>query len=65
VGGSPADMQELEQSAAEVAPILRALGNERRLMIVCKLVEWGEANVISLAEAVAYRNRLCRSISRS
>ena len=50
--GSPAEMQELEQSAAEVAPILRALGNERRLMIVCKLVEWGEANVTSLAEAV-------------
>ena len=50
--GSPAEMQELEQSAAEVAPILRALGNERRLMIVCKLVEWGEAKVSSLAEAV-------------
>ena len=25
--------------------MLRALGNERRLMILCKLVEWGEANV--------------------
>jgi len=45
-------MQELEKSAAVVAPILRALGNERRLMIVCKLAEWGEANVTSLAEAV-------------
>ena len=52
MSGSPAEMQELEQSAAEVAPILRALGNERRLMIVCKLVEWGEANVTSLAEGV-------------
>ena len=50
--GSPDQIQELEQSAAEVAPILRALGNERRLMIVCKLVEWGEGNVTSLAEAV-------------
>jgi ArsR family transcriptional regulator len=32
--------------------MLRALGNERRLMILCKLVEWGEANVSGLAEAV-------------
>ena len=50
--GSAAEMHELEIRAAEVAAILRALGNERRLMIVCKLVEWGEANVTSLAEAV-------------
>lgn len=43
---------DLEDRAAEVAGILRALGNERRLMVLCKLVEWGEANVNSLAEAV-------------
>lgn len=42
----------LEAKAAEVAGILRALANERRLMILCKLVEWGEASVNSLAEAV-------------
>jgi ArsR family transcriptional regulator, virulence genes transcriptional regulator len=42
----------LETRAAEVAGILRALANERRLMILCKLVEWGEANVNALAEAV-------------
>src|SRR5579872_1872693 len=42
----------LEAQAAEVAGILRALANERRLMIMCKLVEWGEANVNALAEAV-------------
>ena len=42
----------LEQKASEVAGILRALANERRLMILCKLVEWGEASVNSLAEAV-------------
>jgi ArsR family transcriptional regulator len=41
-----------EKQASEVADILRALANERRLMILCKLVEWGEANVTSLAEAV-------------
>lgn len=42
----------LEAQTAEVAGILRALANERRLMILCKLVEWGEANVNALAEAV-------------
>ena len=36
-----------------MAGILRALSNELRLLIVCKLVEWGEANVKALAEAVA------------
>ncbi|GAC1335797.1 MAG: metalloregulator ArsR/SmtB family transcription factor [Beijerinckiaceae bacterium] len=41
-----------DNNAKEVADILRALANERRLMIVCKLVEWGEGNVTSLAEAV-------------
>ena len=49
---SRAEIEELESVAAEVAAILRALGNERRLMIVCKLAEWGEANVTALAEAV-------------
>jgi ArsR family transcriptional regulator, virulence genes transcriptional regulator len=46
------DAAALERKAAAVADILRALANERRLMILCKLVEWGEANVTALAEAV-------------
>ena len=46
------DMEIFEKKATEVADILRALANERRLMILCKLVEWGEANVGQLAEAV-------------
>jgi ArsR family transcriptional regulator len=46
------DLGSFEAQATEVAGILRALANERRLMILCKLVEWGEANVTSLAEAV-------------
>ena len=46
------DPETFERKAAEVADLLRALANERRLMILCKLVEWGEANVTSLAEAV-------------
>ena len=45
------DAVELQAQAAEVAAVLRMLANERRLMILCKLVEWGEANVGGLAEA--------------
>ncbi len=46
------DPAAFETKAIEVANILRALANERRLMILCRLVELGEANVNSLAEAV-------------
>ncbi|WP_230533342.1 ArsR/SmtB family transcription factor [Microvirga roseola] len=46
------DPDTFETKAKEVADILRALANERRLIILCKLVEWGEANVTTLAEAV-------------
>lgn len=49
---APRDLVTFEANALEVAQILRALANERRLMILCKLVEWGEASVTSLAEAV-------------
>lgn len=42
----------IEKAAAEVAGTLRGLANERRLMILCKLVEWGEGTVNSLAETV-------------
>ena len=46
------DSKIFEKQAVEVADILRALANERRLMILCKLAEWGEGNVNVLAEAV-------------
>jgi ArsR family transcriptional regulator len=46
------DATALERKAATVAKILRTLGNERRLMILCKLVERGEANVTTLTEDV-------------
>ena len=52
MAGSKLDVAAFEKQVSEVAGILRALANERRLMILCKLVEWGEANVTSLAEAV-------------
>jgi len=43
-------IQSLGRKAAEVAAILAALANKHRLMILCRLVEWGEANVTALAE---------------
>jgi ArsR family transcriptional regulator len=46
------NLETFERQATEVADVLRALANERRLMILCKLVEWGEANVTTLTEAV-------------
>lgn len=46
------EIQDLEEVAQDLAGILRALANERRLMIICKLAEWGEAKVTTLAEEV-------------
>jgi len=45
-------LRSLERKAAHVAGLLDALANERRLMILCRLVEWGEGNVGALADAV-------------
>jgi DNA-binding transcriptional ArsR family regulator len=52
VAGTSFDPEVMEEKAGEVAGLLRALANERRLMILCKLAEWGEANVNTLADAV-------------
>jgi ArsR family transcriptional regulator len=43
---------DLEAKAGLVARVLKALANERRLLILCKLAETGEASVNRLAEAV-------------
>ena len=44
------DLAALERSAGEVAALLRALGNERRLMLLCMLIEQGECSAGELAE---------------
>jgi ArsR family transcriptional regulator len=46
------DPRGIEKAAAEVSGVLRALANQRRLLILCRLVECREANVSSLADAV-------------
>jgi ArsR family transcriptional regulator len=38
--------------AAEVSGLLKAIANQRRLMVLCKLVEEGELRVGDLADAV-------------
>jgi ArsR family transcriptional regulator len=46
------DPAALEVRAAEVAQVLGVLANDRRLLVLCKLVEDGEATVGDLAEKV-------------
>lgn len=46
------DPKALQAKAGEVAGILAALANDRRLLILCKLVEVGEATVGTLAAEV-------------
>jgi DNA-binding transcriptional ArsR family regulator len=49
---SPSDLEALAAKAAEAASLLRALGSEHRLMILCRLQAQGETSVGELADAV-------------
>ncbi|MDA9426325.1 transcriptional regulator [Bradyrhizobium sp. CCBAU 53380] len=44
--------QAIENAARDIANLLRTVANERRLLILCRLVELGEATVNSLADSV-------------
>jgi ArsR family transcriptional regulator len=46
------DLATFEANAEAVAALLKALGNQRRLMVMCKLAEQGEMTVSALAEEV-------------
>lgn len=46
------DVATFEANAMEVADILKMLGNQRRLMVLCKLIENRELSVGELAKAV-------------
>lgn len=46
------DLSTFEAHAGTVADLLKALGNQRRLMVMCKLAEHGELTVGTLAETV-------------
>ena len=45
-------MADFADRAAEAAGLLKALANEKRLMILCKLLEQGEMSVMSLCGSV-------------
>ena len=45
-------MADFTERAAEAAALLKALANEKRLMILCKLLERGEMSVKSLCDNV-------------
>lgn len=60
-----AEVADLERKSIEVAAILRSIANERRLIILCKLVEWGEASVNTLADAAgASQSALSQHLGR-
>jgi ArsR family transcriptional regulator len=48
----PSDLATFAAQAGEVAGLLKAMANQRRLMVLCKLVEVGEMRVGELVEAV-------------
>ncbi len=45
-------MADFAERAAEAAGLLKALANEKRLMILCKLLERGEMSVMTLCANV-------------
>ena len=48
----PMDLAMFETKAGQVADTLKAIGNARRLMVLCKLAEHGEVTVGDLARDV-------------
>lgn len=48
----PVALVDLERRATDVGRLLRALGNERRLLLLCHLIEEREASPGHLAEIV-------------
>jgi ArsR family transcriptional regulator len=50
---APRTSRDLKAKAGQVADLLRAIANDRRLLILCRLVECGEATVGQLADDVA------------
>ena len=48
----PMDLATFEAHAGTVSDLLKALGNRRRLMVLCKLAEHGEMTVNDLAGEV-------------
>lgn len=48
----PQNIQALEEKATDIATLLKAMGNEKRLVILCQLVAQGEMSVGALAGTI-------------
>ncbi len=46
------DVEQLEDKAADIAALLKAMGNERRLLILCELVAHGEMSVGAMVTSI-------------
>ena len=55
----PMDLEAFEAKAGQVADTLKAIGNARRLMLLCKLVEHREMTVSDLAREVGLSQSAC------
>lgn len=55
----PMELATFEAKAGQVAETLKAIGNARRLMLLCKLVEQGEVTVGDLARDVGLSQSAC------
>jgi DNA-binding transcriptional ArsR family regulator len=55
----PMDQATFEAKAGQVADMLKAISNVRRLMLLCKLVEHGEMTVGDLAREVELSQSAC------
>lgn len=53
------DLAAFATKAGQVADTLKAIGNQRRLMLLCKLVEHGELAVGDLAREVGLSQSAC------
>lgn len=53
------DLTSFEKKAETVAGLLKAMGNGRRLMLMCKLVEHGEMTAGDLAREVGLSQSAC------
>lgn len=53
------DLATFETKAETVAGLLKAMGNGRRLMLLCKLAEHGEMTATDLAREVALSQSAC------
>jgi DNA-binding transcriptional ArsR family regulator len=53
------DLSALQASAGQASALLKAVGNERRLLLLCLLIEHGELTAGELAEAVELSPSAC------